>query len=440
MTENAVVQEETKHNEELFRVYLSNAQTYFAHGKYEQALKEIQRAGNIDPMNKKLAFLAMELFKTVKNGKGLIKICESMLEIDSELTEVIINKAFGHYLMSNYDLAISIIRQVLSKQISEDQKNAAMELLGDCHYKQKDFDSAVNIYLILLEKSSNPVKIYIKLSGCYYHLSDAKNLGVTTGKLIELGITDEPILKLHDQALAQTKSLLNEKHKPRNLWERLFRNSYDPIAAEYLKLQIEKEHSDRRADEERRERLTDPLTRINNRQFFNEILMPYFDKDIPFCFVMMDFDKFKDVNDTFGHEGGDVVLMEFTKMGKKFFTQQINGRDLQTFCRFGGEEFAAIYFGTKEETIKKCEEFRQFIEDMLHMAANKQLKKEIWKLTVSIGLSEYPAEAKNYQEASALADKRAYMAKAAGRNKVISEGGESVLTESRANQLTEGQA
>jgi len=409
---------------ELFLRYISNAQTYFSDGIYDKAFEEIKKAGAICPESMKLAFLTMEIFKRLKDGVGLIKICNHILEIDKESTDAKLNLAFGYFLNKNYDTAIDILQQLLKRELQNNQEITAKEILADCLYGKNDYEQAKNLYLEILNKVYQPKRILIKLTACYYHLNEPKNVVVMTGRLIELGVTDKPIIRLYNEALKITKKDFEKKYKPQNIFQKLFRQGYDPAYADYLKLEVEKEHTERRLDYVTRQLYTDETTQANSREYFDNILKPLFNQKNILSLIHFDLDNFKKINDTYGHTVGDIVLKEFADIGKKFFTQKFNGVDYQTFCRYGGEEFLAIYFGTKQEALKKADEFREYVKTNLYINVKKIINDDINMITCSGGIAEHPTEANGFQEAYLLADNRLYMSKEAGRNKITAEGGE----------------
>jgi diguanylate cyclase (GGDEF)-like protein len=218
-------------------------------------------------------------------------------------------------------------------------------------------------------------------------------------------------------------------YKPKNFLQSLFRSGYDPVYAHLMNLEIEKETAERRVDTEQRKRYTDTLTGANNRAFFDEMLLPYFTpgklpEGTKFCFLFFDIDKFKTVNDEFGHKTGDAVLIEYTKIGKDFFKQAIPGgdRQIETWCRYGGEEFVALFFGDKTAAFKKADEFRAYVQSTVHVKVLQNHKKTIHIITCSGGLAEYPTESKDFIEIHQLADKRLYYAKNNGRNIIVKDG------------------
>jgi diguanylate cyclase (GGDEF)-like protein len=121
---------------------------------------------------------------------------------------------------------------------------------------------------------------------------------------------------------------------------------------------------------------------------------------------------------------GDAALIEFSKIGKDFFKQDLpdGKKQVETWCRYGGEEFVALYFGDKAAAFKKTEKFRLYIQSTLHIKVQQSQGKPVRIVTCSGGLAEYPAEVKDFTEAHQLADKRLYYAKNHGRNQIVKDG------------------
>lgn len=127
--------------------------------------------------------------------------------------------------------------------------------------------------------------------------------------------------------------------------------------------------------------------------------------DYSVCFI--DLDHFKTVNDTFGHEAGDVILKTVGKILQKL-TRQVD-----IVGRYGGEEFLVILPSTPlEQGVAFAQKVRQSIEKFKFIYKNERIP-----VTVSCGVSER----KNHQNQDAaiqMADKMLYEAKTDGRNRV----------------------
>ncbi|RTZ58140.1 MAG: GGDEF domain-containing protein, partial [Gammaproteobacteria bacterium] len=149
-----------------------------------------------------------------------------------------------------------------------------------------------------------------------------------------------------------------------------------------------------------------------NRNFLeekgDEIFTKFKLQKIPVGVIMLDIDNFKRINDTYGHDVGDLVL--------KSLAETIKGilRKNDYIIRYGGEEFLILLpNATIDQAIKVAEKIRKEIE-------NKKIKigdKEI-KFTVSLGVSEIYTSDRSLQNAIKRADEKLYKAKKKGKNRV----------------------
>ena len=126
-------------------------------------------------------------------------------------------------------------------------------------------------------------------------------------------------------------------------------------------------------------------------------------------FSIVDLDHFKKINDTFGHEAGDLVLSKVSAMMESVVRPQ------DEIGRYGGEEFIVIMpnTGLKEAEII-MEKMRQSVEDMLIETEHGI----VIPVTISIGLAAIAPSVSRYEEILAQADKGLYMAKRNGRNRL----------------------
>ena len=155
----------------------------------------------------------------------------------------------------------------------------------------------------------------------------------------------------------------------------------------------------------------DTLTGLYNRRFFMEALdrevarADRYEGDLAFC--MVDLDHFKQVNDNFGHDAGDMVLSKIGDMLKKSF------RKSDILSRYGGEEFAIIMPQVREtEARDACERFRKMVAS--HSFDHNSFQ---FNLTVSMGIASYNTVTE--QSPMGLvkaADQALYQAKDRGRN------------------------
>lgn len=157
--------------------------------------------------------------------------------------------------------------------------------------------------------------------------------------------------------------------------------------------------------------VTDPLTGLHNRRFFDIHLARAAGAAEGFAVALFDIDHFKRVNDGFGHDAGDAVLREFARRLKA----AVRASDLA--CRFGGEEFAVLMPGADADTAAAvAERIRQAVCDAAFAIPGEQLT-----VTVSAGVAVAPADASAPEPREALlkrADAALYEAKRAGRNRI----------------------
>lgn len=158
---------------------------------------------------------------------------------------------------------------------------------------------------------------------------------------------------------------------------------------------------------------TDDLTRVcNRRKSVQEItrLIRLADRQHhSLCFVILDLDHFKQINDDYGHEIGDQVL----KTLGKFLNQSFRGEDV--VGRWGGEEFVIGLYGTRKyPALARLNTILKHWSQQYFSTSNDIT----FSVTFSAGLAEYPADAQDLQSLYRAADLALYQAKAQGRNRV----------------------
>ena len=156
----------------------------------------------------------------------------------------------------------------------------------------------------------------------------------------------------------------------------------------------------------------DFLTKLYNKRALEDIFLmkesEFSRNGHNYSIVLFDLDKFKDVNDTFGHDAGDIILKAFAQILKKEI------RTVDVAGRFGGEEFLAVLSETdiKGATIF-AEKVRAKVEKSRFLYKGNRIN-----LTVSCGVSERK-KAKDFEETFKISDTNMYKAKESGRNKVV---------------------
>jgi two-component system cell cycle response regulator len=161
--------------------------------------------------------------------------------------------------------------------------------------------------------------------------------------------------------------------------------------------------------------VTDGLTGLNNRRYLDKHLRLLFDRAIargrPLSICITDIDRFKSVNDTYGHDAGDEVLKEFAAR----IRSTVRGADLA--CRFGGEEFVVIMPDTLPETAAGiAERLRHVVESQPFRLRQTGTALTI---TASLGISSTVGGAESAEQLLKQADRALYEAKHGGRNRVV---------------------
>ena len=129
-------------------------------------------------------------------------------------------------------------------------------------------------------------------------------------------------------------------------------------------------------------------------------------KDSPLVCMMIDADNFKEINDTYGHDAGDAVLIELAK------TIQYTLRNDDTVCRLGGDEFFVICPNTDKKGGMHIAELIRKTVSKLRVATGG----EPWYGSISVGVASRLPDMKSCDELIKAADKGIYAAKAAGKN------------------------
>jgi diguanylate cyclase (GGDEF)-like protein len=178
--------------------------------------------------------------------------------------------------------------------------------------------------------------------------------------------------------------------------------------------------------------LTDPLTGLRNRRYYLEIIDKYASQlkrdyinrnrgrgvvgRTGLGLLMLDIDWFKKINDRHGHESGDAVLRRLAEILRSAV------RESDEIIRWGGEEFLIVALQADHRQLM---EMAERIKDSIAETAIAIPSGETLHITCSLGVSAFPSSEKgfdlfNWQDILNLADNALYMAKAGGRNRIVS--------------------
>ena len=175
--------------------------------------------------------------------------------------------------------------------------------------------------------------------------------------------------------------------------------------------------------------ITDPLTTLFTRAYFEEYLsgqvirmeaLPEIER-YPVSVVMCDIDFFKKINDKHGHQAGDYVLKNVSRIFKQTF------RKTDVCCRYGGEEFLIILPAASFENAGiAANKLRQAVEDEIFIFEELPIP-----VTLSCGVATIQIGKETYAEAMARADAALYDSKHKGRNLVSLHNGNSIINTPR---------
>ena len=169
-----------------------------------------------------------------------------------------------------------------------------------------------------------------------------------------------------------------------------------------------------RLDQLRSQALVDELTGAYNRRYFDEQMSVRLQEakryDTPFSLVLFDLDHFKVVNDSKGHQFGDMVLSETASLVKKAVRQE------DVLARYGGEEFAVMLPHTDRlGSAILAERIRESVAEY-----DFARKADTSRVTVSLGAASYPIDGvDSVEELIGVCDRRLYQAKDRGRNQTV---------------------
>ncbi|MFA6192040.1 MAG: diguanylate cyclase [Sulfurimonas sp.] len=220
---------------------------------------------------------------------------------------------------------------------------------------------------------------------------------IAEGILLSIALADRISILEHD-----TK---NAQDEVRHTLEKV----KETLESEVIKRTLELEKQTKKAEELAR---TDEMTGIANRRAFLEQGKSFIQQSIryktAFTLVIIDIDHFKNINDNYGHEAGDLVLISLTKAIND------NIRDTDFFARIGGEEFVLLLpHTTSDLAVEKTKKLLKKINEL-----EVSYKDTVLKITVSMGICEFTQHDDTIYSLLSKADQSLYYVKEHGRNNV----------------------
>lgn len=253
------------------------------------------------------------------------------------------------------------------------------------------------------------------LSSIHKDLAIADNAGWGTwsqiilinGKQNEFEITTEPVLFSGKHAVARLIYLRNvTEQRAMEAEIRKINQSLLERISDIEKLQ----------DQLKDQAIRDPLTSLFNRRYLDEALERDFSlikrNQLSVSFVMLDIDRFKNINDSWGHQAGDTVLKKLASIIKTVT------RKSDIACRYGGEEFLLVLNGANEQqAMKIAEEIRT-----IFASAAIELDGRRIPTTLSGGIAAFTTQGDTPDSIIKKADEALYQAKKAGRDRIMVAG------------------
>lgn len=335
----------------------------------------------------------------VNNVKAIVSLLKESvlpsisLEIDDEIEHLFIKLEAQPSLLFEKEVQVKI-KDFIAKRVESDKKlvvektsdiSKVISLMGQ--YLNDAISSSGN-------GSKNVVSIKEKI----------QSMNMATAKVEELSKLQDELVKaassIEDEMSTVSKKLQTGKSKVQELEE---------------KIQTLEEELTKSKNESMKDHLTGLLTRraydeeIKRIESFNQR------SGGEYAVVFFDLDYFKKINDTYGHECGDVVLSTFAKVLSK------NTRDHDIVGRYGGEEFVAIvHFNLKRELLQYIKRIKTIVTSNSFLYKGNKIK-----VTFSAGVA-IRSNHVNYENTIQKADMLLYEAKENGRNQIKLDDGRTI--------------
>lgn len=370
--------------------------------------------------------------------KNIIKQLTQREQSEVKLEKVNSNEGFISLLLKRIapenaaDLA-RLLKQSVLPSISADVNNdidklfikveASPKLLFKKEIQEKIEDLIINRFevdkQVVIEKTSDISKFVILMEE---YLNDAISSSGNGSKNV-LNIKEKiQAINLSNNGLKELTSLQNELVTAASSIEKEMNTVNKKLVSGKTKVQeleekvtlLEEELNKSKA-ESMKDHLTGLLTRRAYEADMKRIESSYQRNNTQYAIVFFDLDHFKKINDTYGHDGGDVILSTFAKVLDK------NTRDYDIVGRYGGEEFVAIvHFNLNRELLQYLKRIKTIVTENSFVYKNRKIR-----ITFSAGVA-IRSNYSSYENTIQKADMLLYEAKENGRNQIRMEDGKTI--------------
>lgn len=330
----------------------------------------------------------------------------------------------------NVKVLVNILKQSLIPSISQDENKELEELFSSIEKNEnlifeKDIQEKIEQFIaqrfekdkkVIIEKTSDISKLVVIMEEFLNEAisssgNGSKNVLNIKERLKSIDINNanlDTLSKIQEELITAATSIEEEM----NSVSSKLQSGKTKVQELEDKIKNLEDELNKTKNESMRDHLTGLLTRKTFYDELKRIDSSFTRIGTQYAIIFFDIDHFKKINDTFGHEGGDVVLSTFGKILNKSI------RDLDIVGRYGGEEFIAIvHFKETKELLLFLKRIKSIVTENSFVYKDKQLK-----VTFSAGVTIRNSY-KTYDEAITKADKLLYEAKNSGRNKIILENG-----------------
>jgi len=370
----------------------------------------------------KLSVNECEYFKKTLSQIGQDEFGKNKPESIYDLVDILIQRVPQKNLKNMSEMLQSSMKPSISLSIGDDLQSFCIKI-GDSpslifeesiqHEMEKYIQNRFNVDQNVLSQKTADIARLVSLMSKY--LSDAiesnndgsynvKNIKYEIESICPIKSTHEDLGKLQTKLVEAAKTMEDEMS---NVNKNLESGQNEVMILEQKVQTLEKELKESQANNRK-----DHLTKALNRKSLEEELLKIENRFLRnknnYAIVFFDIDHFKDVNDIYGHEAGDIILKTFASLLMKLT------RDTDTIGRYGGEEFIAILdYRNNEELYKYIERIKSVV------TRNKFIYKE-QKIEIKFSAGvEIRSNCKTVNDTVVNADKLLYDAKHKGRNKIM---------------------